>query len=122
MQLPGTPAPAKRICLLGDNGLLVRDTALQLRTAGFDVAVATQLEQLATQEGLACIVVDPASHGSRFSDPACAGTIRARCAVPVPILWLAPLDKFEVRLAAARAGVDGFLARPLDIDELKART
>jgi diguanylate cyclase (GGDEF)-like protein len=120
MQHTGTPAPAKRICLLGDNGLLVRDTALQLRTAGFDVAVATQLEQLATLEGLGCIVVDPASHGSRFSDPACAGAIRARCAVPVPILWLAPLDKFEVRLAAARAGVDGFLARPLDIDELKA--
>jgi diguanylate cyclase (GGDEF)-like protein len=121
MQLPATPAPAKRICLLGDNGLLVRDTALQLRTAGFEVAVATQLDQLAMQEGLGCIVVDPASHGSRFSDPACAGAIRAQCAVPVPILWLAPLDKFEVRLAAARAGVDGFLARPLDIDELKAR-
>jgi diguanylate cyclase (GGDEF)-like protein len=39
----------------------------------------------------------------------------------VPILWLAPLDKFEARLAAARAGVDGFLARPFDIDDLKAR-
>ena len=112
---------ARRICLLGDNALLVRDTALQLRTAGFDVAVATQLDQLAALDGLSCIVVDPASHGSRFSDPACAGAIRARCALPVPILWLAPLNKFEVRLAAARAGVEGFLARPLEIDDLKAR-
>jgi diguanylate cyclase (GGDEF)-like protein len=115
------PKPARRVCLLGDNALLARDTALQLRAAGFDVAVATRIEQLAAQDGLNCIVVDPASHGSRFSDPACAAAIRAQCAVPVPILWLAPLNKFEVRLAAARAGVDGFLARPLEIDELKAR-
>jgi diguanylate cyclase (GGDEF)-like protein len=123
--VPETPAfapkPARRVCLLGDNALLARDTALQLRAAGFDVAVATRIEQLAAQDGLNCIVVDPASHGSRFSDPACAAAIRAQCAVPVPILWLAPLNKFEVRLAAARAGVDGFLARPLEIDELKAR-
>jgi len=121
MQCPEAPKPARRICLLGDNALLARDTALQLRASGYDVTVATQLEQLAALEGLCCIVVDPASRGSRFGDPACAGAIRAQCAVPVPILWLAPLDKFEARLAAARAGVDGFLARPLDIDELKAR-
>jgi diguanylate cyclase (GGDEF)-like protein len=123
--LPAAPAlapkPARRVCLLGDNALLARDTALQLRAAGFDVAVATQVDQLAAQDGLCCIVVDPAGHGSRFADPACAAAIRARCAVPVPILWLAPLNKFEARLAAARAGVDGFLARPLEIDELKAR-
>lgn len=125
---PGAPAPApksaKRICLLGDNALLVRDTAMQLRTSGFDVAVATQLDHLAAlpdRDGLSCIVVDPASRGSRFADPACARSIRTQCAAPVPILWLAPLNHFEGRLAAARAGVDGFLARPLEIDELKAR-
>ena len=122
LQAPAlAPKPAKRICLLGDNGFLARDTALQLRAAGFDVAVATQVDQLAALAGLSCIVVAPAGHGSRFSDPACAGAIRARCALPVPILWLAPLNKFEVRLAAARAGVDGFIARPLEIDDLKAR-
>jgi diguanylate cyclase (GGDEF)-like protein len=118
------PKSAKRICLLGDNALLARDTALQLRTAGYDVAVATQIGQIAAlpgRDGLSCIVVDPAGHGSRFSDPACAAAIRAQCAAPVTILWLAPLNKFEARLAAARAGVDGFLARPLEIDELKAR-
>jgi diguanylate cyclase (GGDEF)-like protein len=121
MQLPEAPKPARRICLLGDNGLLARDTALQLRAAGFDVTVATQIDRLAALEGLCCIVVDPASRGSRFGDPACAAAIRAQCAAPVPILWLAPLNKFDARLAAARAGVDGFLARPLEIDELKAR-
>ncbi len=121
MQFPEAPKPARRICLLGDNALLARDTALQLRAAGFDVAVATQIDQLAAQEGLSCIVVAPAGRGSRFSDPACAAAVRAQCAAPVPILWLAPLDKFEVRLAAARAGVDAFLARPLEIDALKAR-
>ncbi|KQV52342.1 diguanylate cyclase [Massilia sp. Root335] len=115
------PKPARRICLLGDNALLARDTALQLRAAGFDVAVATRIDQLAAQQGLCCIVVDPAGRGGRFSDPACAAAIRAQCAVPVPILWLAPLNKFETRLAVARAGVDGFLAKPLEIDELKAR-
>ena len=121
MQFPEVPKPARRICLLGDNALLARDTALQLRAAGFDVAVATQIDELAAQEGLSCIVVAPAGRGSRFSDPACAAAVRAQCAAPVPILWLAPLDKFDARLAAARAGVDGFLARPLEIDELKAR-
>jgi diguanylate cyclase (GGDEF)-like protein len=121
MQFLEAPKPARRICLLGDNALLARDTALQLRASGYDVTVATQLEQLATLGGLCCIVVDPASRGSRFGDPARAGAIRAQCAAPVPILWLAPLDKFDARLAAARAGVDGFLARPFDVDDLKAR-
>ncbi|MFS2020609.1 response regulator, partial [Massilia sp. CT11-108] len=90
MQFLEAPKPARRICLLGDNALLARDTALQLRASGYDVTVATQLEQLATLGGLCCIVVDPASRGSRFGDP-------------------------------ARAGVDGFLARPFDVDDIKAR-
>ncbi len=118
------PKSAKRICLLGDNALLARDTAMQLRASGYDVAVATQPEQLAAltaHDGLSCIVVDPGSRASRFADPACVAHIRTQCSTAVPILWLAPLNNFEARLAAARAGVDGFLARPLEIDALKAR-
>ena len=118
-----TAQPAsRRICLLGDNALLARDTALQLQCSGYEVAIATQLEQLTpllAKQGVSCIVVDPSGRDSRFADPACVTQIRSRCETPVPILWLASRNNFEARLAAARAGVDGYLAKPADAGALK---
>ncbi len=113
---------ARRICLLGDNALLARDTARQLQCSRYEVAIATQLEQLApllAKQALTCIVVDPSSRDSRFADPACITQIRSQCKTPVSILWLAPHNNFEARLAAARAGVDGYLAKPVEIGALK---
>lgn len=123
---PSSPAPpaARRICLLGDNGLLARDTAMRLRGAGYEVTVATQLEQLAplsAAQALGCIVVDPSTRDSRYADPACVARIRAHCAAPVPVLWLAPVNNFETRLAAARAGVDAYLPKPAEMAALKER-
>lgn len=121
--VPAPPA-AKRICLLGDNALLARDTAMQLRMAGYEVAIATEPEQLArlsVPRPLSCILVDPGSRGSRYADPACMTQIRAQCPVPVPVLWLAPFSNLDGRLAAARAGADGYLARPVQIGALKER-
>lgn len=117
------PRPAARhLCLLGDNALLVRDTAMRLRAAGYQVGVATdvpELAALAMAHGASCILIDPSARGSRFADPLCVARIRAHCASPVPIVWLAPTNNFEARLAAARAGVDGFLAKPVDLAALK---
>lgn len=113
---------ASRICLLGDNALLARDTALQLQCSGYEVAIATQLEQLApllAKHALNCIVVDPSGRDSRFADPTCVAQIRSRCETPVPIVWLAPRNNFEARLAAARAGVDGYLVKPTNAAALK---
>ncbi len=131
VQIPSPPCrqektqpAARRICLLGDNALLAHDTALQLRCSGYEVAIATQLEQLVpllAQQAPHCILVDPSSHDSRFADPACVTQIRSRCATQVPILWLAPRNNFEARLDAVRAGVDGYFAKPVDIGALKER-
>ncbi|HEX7634083.1 MAG TPA: diguanylate cyclase [Noviherbaspirillum sp.] len=113
---------ARRICLLGDNALLARDTALQLQCLGYEVAIATQLEQLAAllaKQDVSCIVVDHSGRGSRFADPAGVAQIRSRCETPVPILWFASRNNFEARLAVARAGVDGYLAKPADTGALK---
>jgi diguanylate cyclase (GGDEF)-like protein len=113
---------AKRIALLGDNALLARDTALQLRHAGYEVAVVTQMEQLALllkKQVMTCILVDSSTRDSRFADPACAVQIREYCATPIPILWLASRNNFETRLAAVRADVDGYFAKPVDIGVLK---
>lgn len=97
---------------------------MQLQCSGYEVAVVTQLEQLApllAKQAPACILVDPSSRDSRFADPACVAQIRSRCETPVPILWLAARNNFEARLAAARAGVDGYLAKPVEIGALKER-
>lgn len=118
---PARPA-ARRICLLGDNGLLARDTAMQLRSAGYEVAVATELAQLAAlaaSHAVSCILVDPSARASRFADPACVARIRIACPSALPVVWLAPINHFETRLAAARAGVDGFLAKPVDLVALR---
>ena len=112
---------ARRICLLGDNALLARDTALQLQCLGYEVAIATQLEQLAAllaKQDVSCIVVDHSGRGSRFADPAGVAQIRSRCETPVPILWFASRNNFEARLAVASAGVDGYLAKPADADDV----
>jgi diguanylate cyclase (GGDEF)-like protein len=95
---------------------------MQLRYSGYEVAVVTQFEQLAplsAKQALTCILVDPSSHDSRFADPACVTQIRSQCETPIPVLWLAPRNNFEARLAAARAGVDGYLAKPVEIGALK---
>ncbi|MTV41071.1 diguanylate cyclase [Duganella radicis] len=117
------PATSRLICLLGDNGLLTRDTAMRLRDAGYTVSVASELAQLApllVHQAPHCVVVDPSGRDSPFADPACVTQIRALGAAATPIVWLAPLDKLEARLAAVRAGVDAYLAKPVATDAFKA--
>ena len=126
---PSSPSPSsvpvaapRRLCLLGDNALLARDTAMRLRAAGYEVAVASEVPEvaaLAAAHGASCILIDPSARASRFADPLCVARIRAHCATALPIVWLAPINSFEARLAAARAGVDGFLAKPVDLSALK---
>lgn len=113
----------RKICLVGDNALLAGDTAMQLRGAGYAVVTATRLDQLApllAQPSLSCILVAPGSGESWCAEAPCVAHIRSLCATPLPILWLSPLNKFESRLAAARAGADAHLARPVQIAALKA--
>ena len=119
--IAAAPAP-RRLCLLGDNALLARDTAMRLRAAGYEVAVAAEVPELAAlaeAHGASCILIDPSARASRYADPVCVARIRAHCATPLPIVWLAPVNSFEARLAAARAGVDGLLAKPVDLAALK---
>jgi len=128
MEAPATQPPAvpavARVGLVCDNLLLARDTALQLRCFGHQVSIASGLAGIASlYAGVApdCIVVDPSSRQSGLADP--AGLLALRKALPAdtPLLWLSPLNNFEMRLAAARAGVAAWISKPVDMTALHER-
>jgi diguanylate cyclase (GGDEF)-like protein len=125
-QRAGGPS-SKTICLVSDNPLLARDTALQLQCFGYQVTVLTDRGTLAASienQAPGCVLID-AGNESAFGKADMA-LIRASAGLQVPILQLSTRSHFEARLAAVRAGVNGYFVKPLDIvaliDRLDALT
>lgn len=121
---PSPGQTAARIGLVCDNLLLARDTALQLQCFGHRVTTAAGLSNISSLFAAAapeCIIVDPGSRHSPLADPACLHAIRAAVPAGIPLLWLSPLNNFEMRLGAARAGADGWLSKPFEISALRER-
>ncbi|MEN3295386.1 MAG: hypothetical protein V7642_4639 [Burkholderiales bacterium] len=115
--------PEKVVYLLRHDILYATDVALQLFAYGYDATIADDLSQLIAMTKArmpGCILID-----SDESDAALSlgdtDRIRAAAAGPLPILLLSARNNFDARLAAVRAGVDGYFTKPLDFSVLAER-
>jgi diguanylate cyclase (GGDEF)-like protein len=123
-QVPAIPTrPEKLVYLLRHDMLYATDVALQLFAYGYDARIADDLPQLIAMTKArmpGCIVIDAEEGGVALS---LADTERLRAAAddPLPILLVSARNHFDARLAAARAGVDGYFTKPLDFCVLAER-
>lgn len=114
----------KLVYLLGDNALLARDTALQLQCFGYQVIVVRNWEALcglANKQPPGCVVIDSSTRSASGSSAIDTSLIRSKIDRRVPILQISLGSNFEARLAAARAGLDGYFTRPFDLVSLVDR-
>lgn len=120
--VPVQARPEKPIYLLRHDVLYAHDTALQLGAYGYHTTIADNLQELVGMLGerAPCGVLVDSDDGASLA-PGDFDRIRAASMHPVPVLLLSSRDNFAVRLAAARAGVDGYFIKPLDIPALAER-
>jgi CheY-like chemotaxis protein len=114
----------KRILLMDDSPVFLDVMGAALREAGFDVTIASDLEQLqrARVYGAADLVLMdvqmPDAHGDDL-----AMVMRHTYGITAPIYLLSSLDDDELAERAAWAKVDGFISKdkglPAMLDEVR---
>ncbi|HEY8608099.1 MAG TPA: diguanylate cyclase [Noviherbaspirillum sp.] len=115
--------PDRLIYLLRHDLLYAMDAAMQLQSMGYEIGIADSLDELLLMmaERLpVCVIVDSPDRGVTLT-PGDAACVRAASGGTVPLLLLSASHNFEARLAAARARVDGYLNKPLDMGRLAER-
>jgi diguanylate cyclase (GGDEF)-like protein len=123
-QVPAAAARSEKLVyLLRQDILYATDLALQLFTYGYHTTIADDLPQLVAMtkdRTPGCILIDAEESGVTLS-PTDTERIRTAAGGALPILMISARNNFEARLAAARAGVDGFFTKPLDFSVLTER-
>jgi Response regulator containing a CheY-like receiver domain and an HTH DNA-binding domain len=112
----------KRLLLVDDEPNLLRAVAVVLRGAGFDVVTARNAREallLVAQNVPDLIVSDvrmPGMDGYAF-----ARRLRSTANFAlIPIIFLTAKDEIEDRIEGFRSGVDAYLTKPFEPDELIA--
>jgi diguanylate cyclase (GGDEF)-like protein len=116
--------PSQPIYIVDDDVLLAQGIALQLEYFGYQVIVVNQLEQFSEEilrNPPAAVVMD-----MTFGQDGLAGAkeltyIRQMNALKFPSIYISTSSQFEKRLAAVRAGADGYFPKPLDALALSER-
>ena len=112
----------KRLLIVEDNARLLRVIAVYLEKAGFDTMTARDgadaLVRLA--ETIPDLIVSdimmPGTDGFAF-----AASVRANPRTDlIPIVFLTAKDRREDRIAGFRAGIDAYLVKPFEPEELVA--
>lgn len=112
----------KRLLVVEDNARLLRVIAVYLEKAGFEIMTARDgsdaLMRLA--ETIPDLIVSdimmPGTDGFAF-----AASVRAHPRTDlIPIIFLTARDRREDRIAGFRAGVDAYLVKPFEPEELVA--
>ncbi|WP_018141846.1 MULTISPECIES: EAL domain-containing protein [unclassified Thioalkalivibrio] len=78
----------------------------------------TGLEQAIARHQPLALIVDMDFYGDQFAGSAHVFSWRRTDGTPLPVFFVSAFDSFELRLAAARAGGNHFLSKPLDIPNL----
>lgn len=113
---------AKRLLIVDDEAKLLRAVAITLREEGYDVTTARSGAEALVRinEGVPDLIVSdirmPGMDGFKL-----ARALRSnpRTAL-IPIIFLTAKDQREDRLAGIRTGVDAYLVKPFDPEELIA--
>lgn len=114
-------AGLRRIFVVGDNPGFAADLQTQLSYFGYDVSVFSTLRifRPALQQSQdAIVLMDITGPGDRLDGIRLMHEIQQQRDVPVPVIFLAEDDSFEMRLEAARAGGIAYLIKPVNFANL----
>lgn len=112
----------KRILLMDDSPIVLDATRAALQAAGYEVACASDLAQLAAVRaaGPTDLVLMDVQMPEAFGDDI-AMTLRHVHAVAAPIYLLSSLDTVDLADRVAWAGIDGFISKHDGLDALVRR-
>lgn len=119
---PGAHLPNK-ILLLDDDADFSAQLCAKLTDVGFHVYHQTEIDRF--EESIASfapdlLLVDMDFYGERVAGAKQVASWQRGDTAPLPIIFISGFDHFDVRLAAARAGGNHFLRKPLNIGKLIA--
>lgn len=115
---------SRLVYLLGDDELAIRQLSLQLEKGGLDTRCFSHTSALkdALDEQLPGALVMNATWPEGGSvDAESVAALRRQHALPLPIILISERVDMAARLAAIRAGADGFLAAPVDVTALQVQ-
>jgi diguanylate cyclase (GGDEF)-like protein len=127
LDVPARAVPglsALPIYLVNDDDLLAEDIAVQLEYFGYDVVVIGKIACLAEaieRRQPAAIIMDLGFSRGALVGAAEITRIRQESGKNFPIIILSTRNNFEARLAAVRAGADGYFTKPVDVLALSDR-
>jgi diguanylate cyclase (GGDEF)-like protein len=116
--------PVRPVYVVDDDKLLSKDIALQLEYLGYDVIIINDLDQLAlalSERPPAAVIMDMIFNDSEVAGATALTRIRGQSGLKFPAIFISTSNQFEMRLAAVRAGADGYFSKPLDVLSLSDR-
>lgn len=112
------------VLVVDDDVLLAQDIALQLEYFGYRVAVVNALSELsaAVAKHYPCAVI----MDMVFDEVGLAGAtalvrIKLELGIQFPTIFISTSNQYDARLAAVRAGADGYFPKPIDMVSLSDR-
>ena len=112
------------IYVVEDDTALAREIELQLMTFGYGVRVFSDLADMHSavrKQPPAAILMDVIFPEGPEAGIDAIREIREQVGLAIPALFISVRDDFEARLAAVRAGGDGYFCKPLNIDAVADR-
>jgi diguanylate cyclase (GGDEF)-like protein len=114
----------RSVFVIEDDYLLAEEIATQLSVYGYEVQTFTSASQaMAAKQGPlpAAIVVDVVLPEGRLAGPELGRQLQTRQEHHIPTIAISCRWDWESRLAAVRAGIDAYYAKPLDLTALAER-
>ncbi len=117
---PDTAAASAEIVLVDDDADQAARLAALLEHFGYRVAVLDSPAALRARKGPApaAVIMDIMFGADLDAGTRAIENLREAGALTSPVLFLSARGDFEARLAAARAGADGYVTKPVDVLEL----
>ena len=119
--LRGVPPPGQTVYIVEDDASLGAEIEDQLLRYGYDVAVfcdALSAEKALSEYSPAAMVVDLNLPEGELAGARLAKAYKSRLQDKKPLIFISARDDWAARLAAARAGGQVYLTKPLDFSEL----
>jgi len=121
LPLRGVPPPGQTVYLVEDDHSLGAEMEDQLLRYGYDVAVfsdAQSAEQALAEYSPAAMIVDLNLPEGELAGARLANAYKSTLQDKKPLIFISARDDWDARLAAARAGGQVYLTKPLDFSEL----
>jgi len=119
--LRGVPSPGQTVYIIEDDVHLGAEMEDQLLRYGYDVAVfsdALSAEKALSENSPAAMIVDLNLPEGELAGARLANAYKSTLPDKKPLIFISARDDWAARLAAARAGGQVYLTKPIDFSEL----